>query len=559
MMGEMSATTPASDAELLQQYEKANSEPAFSALVARYQGMVLGAAFRRTGNLELAKEIAQEVFATLARKARFLTNRTSIGGWLHQAAVYQASRTAQSEARRHARQEHFAKEAPTVASPVIGGSAGADQLAAVDEVLGFLSGADREVIVLHYFQDLSYPEMAKTLGINEAAVRQRVSRALERLGKRLRERGIEGNVVVLLLSAVAVQSTIAAPAGLAGAALASVAAGGGYSAYLLLTAILSKGAAKTAAVFLGVAGMAVLWHEMPVQGVPTPENAQVSGMLDQGGLYASAAFDRAGADRAMTDGQSRRRPQLISGNGVPRGQLPAAAVRQRSGENGRSFATAASRPTTPAGQPALTNTGDATATPAAIRKTSTPREKETRDSRKETSGSDSLADVLPVSPDYRLPGVLGEIAELGGLPAVVDELRRVELLPREGAKLYGELLEDLLSLEPAKRILVEGVLEDHFEQLNEHGIAGIRPSEIADNGLRVLREVSISDAVEDVKGIVSGTAPVVPKVVEEVLTLVEKPLVDADNSQPSSPVEAVTDVVSAVPKVVDKLKLPLLP
>ena len=49
---------------------------------------------------------------------------------------------------------------------------------------------DREVVVLHYFQDLSYAEMAAVLGANEAAVRQRVSRALERLGRALRERGL---------------------------------------------------------------------------------------------------------------------------------------------------------------------------------------------------------------------------------------------------------------------------------------------------------------------------------------------------------------------------------
>ncbi|RYD72116.1 MAG: sigma-70 family RNA polymerase sigma factor, partial [Verrucomicrobiaceae bacterium] len=96
---DMSAIAPISDAELLRRYEKGNNETAFRALVERYQGMVVGAAFRRTGNGELAREVAQEVFAALARKARFLTGRASIGGWLHQAAVYQAARAMQSEAR----------------------------------------------------------------------------------------------------------------------------------------------------------------------------------------------------------------------------------------------------------------------------------------------------------------------------------------------------------------------------------------------------------------------------------------------------------------------------
>lgn len=560
---DMSATAPASDADLLQRYEKGNSETAFSALVERYQGMVLGAAFRRTGNLELAKEVAQEVFATLARKAQFLTGRASIGGWLHQAAIYQASRTVQSEARRHARQEHFAKEVPTVATPRVGGSADSDQLAAVDEALGFLSGADREVIVLHYFQDLSYPEMASVLGINEAAVRQRVSRALERLGKRLREQGISGNVVMLLLGAVAVQSSIAAPAGLASAALATAAAGGGASVYLLLTALLSQGAIKTAAVLVAVAGMAAVWHETPRQGRQAPENAQVSGALEAERSYASAASGMAKAGSVAAESQSGWAP-AASGRANPPGQLPGVAARQTDRQDERSLAApGSSRAAAPAGSPALAKQGGATVSPAASGKEPVRAEKPhlpgTSGSPEEASGSDLLSDVLPLNPDYRFPGLLGELAELGGLPAVIDELRRVELLPREAAKLYGELLGDVLSLEPAKRILVEGVLEDHYEQLNDLGIAGIRPAEIVDESVRTLREASVGKVIEDVQDIVDDVAPVEGKVIEDVFALAEIPDADRDSVQDNSLLGTVTDVVSVVPKVTGKVKLPIVP
>ena len=62
----------ASDAALLRAFVASGSEEAFAALVEKYLGMVLGIAARRTGDHALAEEIAQNVFAVLARKARAL-------------------------------------------------------------------------------------------------------------------------------------------------------------------------------------------------------------------------------------------------------------------------------------------------------------------------------------------------------------------------------------------------------------------------------------------------------------------------------------------------------
>src|SRR5215216_6651196 len=63
---DMNATV--NDSELLMRYRFKKSEPSFQILVERYQSMVLGTAFRRTGNLETASDVAQRVFAVLARK-----------------------------------------------------------------------------------------------------------------------------------------------------------------------------------------------------------------------------------------------------------------------------------------------------------------------------------------------------------------------------------------------------------------------------------------------------------------------------------------------------------
>ncbi|HYR58453.1 MAG TPA: RNA polymerase sigma factor, partial [Chthoniobacteraceae bacterium] len=190
--------TAVSDSELLVQYRVKQSEHSFELLVERYQSMVLGTAFRRTGNLETARDVTQRVFAVLARKSGLLMGRASVAGWLHQAAVYEAIRAAHAESRARSHNVPLSDEvAHTLSepSPHLGTP---ERWVALEESIDHLAGPDREVLVLHYFQDLSYDEMARTLGVSEPAVRKRVSRALERLGAELRARGVAGNATVLL-------------------------------------------------------------------------------------------------------------------------------------------------------------------------------------------------------------------------------------------------------------------------------------------------------------------------------------------------------------------------
>jgi hypothetical protein len=85
-----------------------------------------------------------------------------------------------------------------------------------------LGEADREAIVLHYLQDLSYAEMAATLGISEAAARKRVSRALQSLEGRLRTRGV-GRAAAAVLATVAAQQGATATSSATGLAAAAVA------------------------------------------------------------------------------------------------------------------------------------------------------------------------------------------------------------------------------------------------------------------------------------------------------------------------------------------------
>jgi DNA-directed RNA polymerase specialized sigma24 family protein len=57
------------DWELLQNYTRTHSEAAFAELVARHIDWIYSVALRQVGNSQLAEDVAQSVFALLARKA----------------------------------------------------------------------------------------------------------------------------------------------------------------------------------------------------------------------------------------------------------------------------------------------------------------------------------------------------------------------------------------------------------------------------------------------------------------------------------------------------------
>src|SRR5262245_51669022 len=162
----MHDTAQFSDADLLSSYVRVGDQRAFAAVVALHERMVIGTAWRRTGDAELARDIAQEVFATLARKAAWLTGRRSIAGWLYTTTVHLASKARQSEAARRSREERYSAKEETGSSD--------RPWQVLEEALRELSSADREAVVLHYLEDRSYEEMARTLRLSEVATRKRV-------------------------------------------------------------------------------------------------------------------------------------------------------------------------------------------------------------------------------------------------------------------------------------------------------------------------------------------------------------------------------------------------
>jgi RNA polymerase sigma factor (sigma-70 family) len=226
------------DSVLLADWALAGRQEAFAELVGQYQRLVMGSALRRTGNVELARDVAQQVFATLASKARLLIGRQNIAGWLYHAASHFGARAALSERRRVAVHEK--------AVPSGDGSHEEEMWPVVEEAIASLGTVERDSIVLHYLQDLSYAEMASMLGIAEPTARKRVSRALQALEGRLRSRGVTRSAAAVLAGVVAQQGGVSASAGLAAGAVASSEAAS-IPVSLFLHTIMTHTTAKVAA------------------------------------------------------------------------------------------------------------------------------------------------------------------------------------------------------------------------------------------------------------------------------------------------------------------------
>jgi RNA polymerase sigma factor (sigma-70 family) len=240
------------DAQLLLDYARNGSESAFRQVVERYLGAVYFAALGRVEQQgQLAEDVAQEVFCTLARKAATLAGHPSLSGWLYTTTRYVAADVVRAERRRKHREMEAQQMNETDRSP--GDAESWERVRPVlQEILDDLKPKDREAVLLRFFQKQGFSEIAATLQTTEAAAQKRVNRALDRLRVLLAKRGVVSTGMAL--SALLTEQTFAAPAGLAARATAAAAgqwaAAGAVGTAIHLTTFMS---ATKAALAVGVA------------------------------------------------------------------------------------------------------------------------------------------------------------------------------------------------------------------------------------------------------------------------------------------------------------------
>ena len=248
------------DAELLHQFAATHSEAAFAELVQRHVNLVYSAALRQVnGDAHLAQDVAQTVFTDLARKAGSLARgrdaSSPLTGWLYTSAYFAAAKMVRGENRRRDREEKYMRE-PNETAP----EPDWEKLRPVlDAALHELKEADREAILLRYFENRPFAEVGVKLGLNENAARMRVERALEKLRTILGRRGVAATTALAtVISANAVQL---APAGLAVTLTGASLAAAGTGTFLEFMTLTQLKLALSALVVAGATTALVVQHQ----------------------------------------------------------------------------------------------------------------------------------------------------------------------------------------------------------------------------------------------------------------------------------------------------------
>ncbi len=143
----------------------AGDENAFESLVRKYQKQVHALAFRKVGNFQTAEDITQETFLRVYQKLATLNDPTKFSGWLyaivnHLCIAWHRKNRLQTESLEEI---HISEIEADVYSRYVASEhakmTAEAQPDLVRKLLTKLKENDREVITLHYFEEMTSSEI----------------------------------------------------------------------------------------------------------------------------------------------------------------------------------------------------------------------------------------------------------------------------------------------------------------------------------------------------------------------------------------------------------------
>jgi RNA polymerase sigma-70 factor (ECF subfamily) len=160
---------------------QAGDTAAFEVLVERYQRVLFTVALRMLGNYDAASDAAQNAFVKAYQKLATFDRSQRFFSWVYRILVNECL---------NARRDHHAHEP---LAPDLAADDNPATLFEVEERRRCVQAAIlalpldyREVVVLKHFAQLSYEEIARTLGIPAKTVKSRLHTARVRLADMLR-------------------------------------------------------------------------------------------------------------------------------------------------------------------------------------------------------------------------------------------------------------------------------------------------------------------------------------------------------------------------------------
>ena len=172
-------------------------EDAWRTIIESYSGRVFGLIRSQCGNADLAEEITQSVFCTMAEKIVGYTESGRFESWLFRIAINRL-RDEMRRRKRHARpveEEKLIGMAGVIEVEPDRDDARRQDTGALREAMAQLPEADQRIVYLRHYGELSFRQIADILDQPLGTVLARQHRALKKLrdlleGK-VREDGIE--------------------------------------------------------------------------------------------------------------------------------------------------------------------------------------------------------------------------------------------------------------------------------------------------------------------------------------------------------------------------------
>jgi RNA polymerase sigma-70 factor (ECF subfamily) len=165
-----------SDEALMQEF-RSGSHLAFEALFARYRGPLYGFFRRRLERDQRAEDLTQEAFLAVIRASVRYEPRALVRTYLYGIAINLLA----AERRKQSRDLSSVEIAPEPAS-----RDDSDNVLWMRQALGRLDDAEREIVMLREYEQLSYSEIAELLKLPVNTVRSRLFRARMALKERLK-------------------------------------------------------------------------------------------------------------------------------------------------------------------------------------------------------------------------------------------------------------------------------------------------------------------------------------------------------------------------------------
>jgi len=156
----------------------------FGRLCGRYYAAMVAVAYAVLSDHQLAEDAAQESFGRALVRLRALNDKSRFAAWLAAICRNVAKDMVAARVRQTSTED---------LSQVAEKNSDEEEILAIRRAIEYLPEASRELIVLRYYDSLSYEQIGSILGISPAAINGRLARAKRKMTEYLRKNGFPEN------------------------------------------------------------------------------------------------------------------------------------------------------------------------------------------------------------------------------------------------------------------------------------------------------------------------------------------------------------------------------